>query len=150
MIKVSVEKTANKALRPAFRGSVLALGHAGANAHLLKGLPGCDGKRQGDPSWLTHHPFLEPAIQAGSPAPSGSQSEIAETKVPPIPEGGFFKNAERQTHEKVMGTAKPRPQAGDGITLERRGQLSTAYGSAPVALWVRPLCASVLPSRLNQ
>lgn len=39
-----MEVAGNKA---AFRSSLVALGHSGASTHLLKGLPGRDGKRQG-------------------------------------------------------------------------------------------------------
>lgn len=88
---VSLGRTAHKALR-----AVFWLWDTQGPRPLLKGLTGRGGERQVTlqlaPPPHTH-PFGEPSVQAGSPAPSGSGSEIAVTKVPPLPESGFLKNA---------------------------------------------------------
>jgi hypothetical protein len=47
----------------AFWVTLRALGHSGASTHLLKGLPGCDGKRQGHQ--LTHPPSLFGDLHSG-------------------------------------------------------------------------------------
>lgn len=58
------EVAGNDALQPAFRGSLLALGHSGASTHLLKGLPGRDVERQGTLQ-LAHPPALFGALHSG-------------------------------------------------------------------------------------
>lgn len=62
------EVAGNETFPPAFRGSLLALGHSRASKHLLKGLPGRDGKRQGTLQ-LAHPPALLGALHSG-PQPS--------------------------------------------------------------------------------
>lgn len=94
-------------------GAVLQLwggqGPTPTRSRVVQGVMGRQGTlRLACPPALSPQLFLEPSFQADSPAPSGSLSEIAGTKVPPIPKVVFSKNASRQTHKKVVKT-RPSP-----------------------------------------
>ena len=83
--------------KPSDQLSVVVLwlwGHSGPAPPCPRASRGVMAKRQGQSSGPTPAPRqpLSGALHSG-PAPSGSRSEIAVAKVPPIPESGFLKNA---------------------------------------------------------